>query len=253
MSKVDRIIICPSFPRGFHSAYVVSLLHEYFDHLPIILRSLILDFGPLPFRFFNSWLLQDDIEVLIKKFVSSYVSKGGGKADLNFMEKLIDLKNDLKAWRLKETHIQKEELLMLKNKVDDLDKLADHKPLSDHENNERTGHQKILDMETIIKLDLKQKNWIKWLVDDDKNTIFFHGVINNKNRKIKINELLINAEWVTEVNRLKLQTWSFFNLKFIECFPDRLKLINHNFKKISLEDCIFLEQDFELIEVKSSI
>lgn len=59
-------------------------------------------------------------------------------------------------------------------------------------------------------LDLKQKVCIKLTIDWDGNSKFFHGNVNNKNRKNIINELRINGRWSIDVDEIKNETYKFF-------------------------------------------
>lgn len=44
-----------------------------------------------------------------------------------------------------------------------------------------------------MMIDLKQKARIKWIIDEDENTRFFHGYANNKKGKNRIHGLLIDG------------------------------------------------------------
>lgn len=62
---------------------------------------------------------------------------------------------------------------------------------------------RIVDLERVAVMDLKQKAKIKWVVDGDENTSFFHGFVNNQNRRNKIHGLLVNGQWVTNPDVIK--------------------------------------------------
>lgn len=51
--------------------------------------------------------------------------------------------------------------------------------------------------------DLAQKDKIKWVIEGDKNSKFFHGVLNKKRKYLAIRGILIDNEWVDEPNRVK--------------------------------------------------
>lgn len=46
-------------------------------------------------------------------------------------------------------------------------------------------------------MDLKQKAKIKWAIEGDENSTFFHGIINNKLKKSRINGLSFDGSWIT--------------------------------------------------------
>lgn len=67
-----------------------------------------------------------------------------------------------------------------------------------------------MEIEKPLMLDLKQKVCIKLTIDWDGNSKFFHGNVNNKNRKNIINELMINGRWSIDVDEIKNETYKFF-------------------------------------------
>lgn len=84
--------------------------------------------------------------------------------------------------------------------------LAESRQLSETEPASRSqGLQRILELEKLAILDLKQKSRVKWAVEGDENTKFFHGYINGKSRWNKINRLTVNGRWVTSVDDVKVQ------------------------------------------------
>lgn len=58
--------------------------------------------------------------------------------------------------------------------------------------------EKNLGQEDICRLDLKQKWYIRWDIDGDESFKFFHGVVNNKRRKNRINGLNVNGVQVND-------------------------------------------------------
>lgn len=52
---------------------------------------------------------------------------------------------------------------------------------------------KILELEQIEKANLQQKVKIKWIIDGDEKSKFFHEYLKNKNRKSRLHGLTING------------------------------------------------------------
>lgn len=102
-------------------------------------------------------------------------------------------------------------------------------------------------------MDVKQKARMKWMIDGDENTKFFHGYVNNNNRKNKISGLLINGRWESDVQSIKNEAFRFFSEKSKEKWKSRPKLINPNFLSINMMDAIRLEAPFSYEEVKKVV
>lgn len=66
LSKIDRFLVCSNFISIQPLSSVTALARDHSDHSPLILKPSDYNFGPIPFRFFNSWLLKDDFNVMFK-------------------------------------------------------------------------------------------------------------------------------------------------------------------------------------------
>lgn len=106
------------------------------------------------------------------------------------------MKEAIKKWRRLNHQKETDELLNLKNNVATLEKVAEYRTLSDNElMNRSRGFRRILELEKMKALDLKQKARIKWTTDGDENTMFFYGYISSRNRKNRITGWSINGRW----------------------------------------------------------
>ena len=80
LSKLDRFLACPNFITAFPSCAAVAHPREISDHSPITLSSFSKDFGPPPFKFYNSWLLLDDLDEVVQRAWGEF--SGGGNPDV---------------------------------------------------------------------------------------------------------------------------------------------------------------------------
>lgn len=69
----------------------------------------------------------------------------------------------------------------------------------------------------IATLDLHQKARVKWVMDGDENTRFFHEFVSNKTRKNPIYGFKIDNCWILEPVDIKDKVHKFFSAKFMEC------------------------------------
>nr|KAJ0202639.1 hypothetical protein LSAT_V11C500288120 [Lactuca sativa] len=177
LSKLDRFLLSPSFINRFPNTSVTALPRELSDHCPVLLRSTA-DYGKTPFRLFNSWMMRDEFELIVSHAWSSFV--GYGAPDSYLAAKLKYLKNEIKRWRAFDFPNEVAELKRLKQRIHAFDLEAESRELNGCKLSERQdGLQKIAEIERMALDDLKQKARIKWVVDGDENTRFFHGFMNN--------------------------------------------------------------------------
>lgn len=87
-------------------------------------------------------------------------------------------------------------------------------------------------------------------MEGDENLNFFHGYINSKNKKNRINGLTINGKWSSDASKVKLEALHFFKNKFTETRASRPKLLSPYFKSLSVMHAIKLEAPFSHKELK---
>ncbi|CAH1436949.1 unnamed protein product [Lactuca virosa] len=149
---------------------------------------------------------------------------------------------------------ENQEILRIKDDVAQLERFVESRQLTETELATRSqGLQRILELEKLAILDLKQKSRVKWAMEGDENTKFFHGYINGKSRRNKINGLMVNGRWATSVAEVKGVSLRFFKNKFTETHVSRPKFTSSFLKSISMMDAIKLEAPFSLDEVKAAV
>ncbi|XP_023744571.1 uncharacterized protein LOC111892750 [Lactuca sativa] len=93
----NRFLACPNFLSSCPALTTTAHPKHLSDHSPITLTSGRKDFGPKPFRFFNSWLLVDDIDQVVVNAWSEF--RGYGPADAYMAAKLKHVKDAIRQWR----------------------------------------------------------------------------------------------------------------------------------------------------------
>lgn len=159
-SKLDRFLVCKNFLAKWCSASVIALPRQYFDHNPIILIGEHLDFGPCPFRFYNSWLSMNECKDIVSSAWSEDV--GVGRHDVILLRKLKKVKENLKKWRSSCAETEKKEFTELKKAIEKFELEAESGQLSPNKYQTWKSNQaRLLEIETRRKDDLKQKARIK--------------------------------------------------------------------------------------------
>lgn len=97
LSKLDRFLLSRELAELWLDMAVVALDRFFLDHCPILLKYKKVDYGPIPFRFFNHWLHLDGFKEMVGSVWNS--SKLVGSASFILKEKLKLLKMSIKVWR----------------------------------------------------------------------------------------------------------------------------------------------------------
>nr|GEV15596.1 RNA-directed DNA polymerase, eukaryota [Tanacetum cinerariifolium] len=120
---------------------------------------------------------------------------------------------------------------------------------SDEDKSSRINKLQELDyFEKMNFLDLMQKARVKWEVDGDKNSKFFHGLINSRRKSQSIHGIMHEGVWLSDPKDIKEAFLNFYKKKF-SChdsqvsfpsfMPDhRLNTLDHDLLEaiVSMED-----------------
>nr|GFB53601.1 RNA-directed DNA polymerase, eukaryota [Tanacetum cinerariifolium] len=102
-------------------------------------------------------------------------------------------------------------------------------------------------------IDLAQKVKIKWAVEGDENSKFFHGIVNKKRRHLAIKGILVDGEWIEIPNRVKSEFYSYYSNLFSALAWER-SLFDVNFSRRLNSDQVFdLEDMVSNEEIKRAV
>ncbi|XP_022030504.1 uncharacterized protein LOC110931417 [Helianthus annuus] len=197
LSKIDRVLVCRNFFDVWPDACLRALPRLLSDHCPLLLETVKRNFGPKPFRFFNSWLEKEGFAEMVDNAVASYV-KEGANPDVVLTKKFKHLRNCIKLWRSNLVSKEKKDFERDKEELDKLDQIAENRDLEEEEvwikeeclNNIRVRKY-------LIALDIKQKSRCRWAVEGEENMSFFHRLINNHRKKNGILGLNVGGHWTS--------------------------------------------------------
>ncbi|GJV30474.1 putative RNA-directed DNA polymerase, partial [Tanacetum coccineum] len=255
LSKIDRILMSHHFTSKWPNAQLTALPRDLSDHCPLVLKSHSEDYGPIPFKFFNSWLLNEDFPHIVSESWSSHHDSITLQHPANVVKKKLQtLKHRLKNWRNNVCSKNDTLIRNLKTKVDILECKAEASALSSLEIEERLSLIKHLeDAEHIKRLDLMQKAKIKWAIEGDENSKYFHGIINNKFARFRINGIYIDGVWVTNPPQVTDSIFNFHKVKFQGTSFNRPHFTSNLFKKLSRDEVSILDAPFTTAEIKNAV
>ncbi|GJW16707.1 transposon TX1 [Tanacetum coccineum] len=150
------------------------------DHCPIVLKDIDLDFGPNPFRTFGIWLEEGDIGTIVE-------------TSWNLKERIEACKKEAMRWELES-----------ENRILDA--------------NERVAwleaRKQLLSKENEFGNMLRQKARVKWGVEGDEDSKFYHSFIKRRNNKSNIRGLMVNGVWCEDPRMIKAELVRHYKLLF---------------------------------------
>ena len=96
LSKLDRFLISDEVLEILPDIRITALDRLWSDHTPILFHISKSDFGPIPFKLYNSWLSRDGFDDVIKAAWSSLENNNNDGRILKSHEKLRSLKASIK-------------------------------------------------------------------------------------------------------------------------------------------------------------
>ncbi|GJV96160.1 RNA-directed DNA polymerase, eukaryota, reverse transcriptase zinc-binding domain protein [Tanacetum coccineum] len=222
MSKLDRFLVSDKFYEYFPNITGVILEKGIPDHRPILLK-------------------ESHVEI---KDIDSF----------SFKKKLQHLKNVICGWLGSKKAIS----LDLKNKhldqLSSIDVKVDLGIASEEDFKNRRDSLMVLgDLERVEVKDIAQKARIKWALEGDKNTSFFHGMLKKKRRQLAIKGILKNGDWIENPSMVKAEFLGHFSSRFQQPNGIPPSLDSKFLNPISPSKREFLERPFSRGEIKKAV
>nr|GEZ78612.1 RNA-directed DNA polymerase, eukaryota [Tanacetum cinerariifolium] len=180
---VDLLIVVvygPHDPRDKRGAIrgAITLERYLSDHRPIFLREVSVDYGPVLFRFFHHWLELDGFS----DFVMDSWKKAPGDLSNGVRNLLRSIDENIKAGNGTNTMVTKR-------------------------------MEVISELQRIDKMNA-QKAKIKWSIEGDENSRFFHGILNKKRNQSNIRGVMVDGIWQEKPNVVKSEFFKHFCTRF---------------------------------------
>nr|GEX90243.1 RNA-directed DNA polymerase, eukaryota, reverse transcriptase zinc-binding domain protein [Tanacetum cinerariifolium] len=180
LSKLDRFLISEGVMEDIPDIKVMAIERLWSDHSPVLLYGKKADFGPSSFKLYNSWLSRDGFDDIVKSMWDS-MKTGNGSNKISSHVKLRKLKNASKKWQVDVRKIDRSQKCANLYEIHDIEKIIDDGSASISDREKRIKLLQDIDkLENLEALDLIQKSRIKWDIENDENSKFFHGIITAK-------------------------------------------------------------------------
>ncbi|GJT07167.1 hypothetical protein Tco_0841629 [Tanacetum coccineum] len=100
---------------------------------------------------------------------------------------------------------------------------------------------------------LRQKSRVRWAVEEDEKSHFFHALVNNRFAKNSINGIHIRGVWCENPDEIKQGAMEHFASRFKERSEPRPKFLSPLFRKLSFSDALYLEAPISMDEIKTAV
>ncbi|XP_071728141.1 uncharacterized protein [Rutidosis leptorrhynchoides] len=175
-----------------------------------------MDFGPIPFKCYNTWNNGYEFVFLVNDATLEAFNVIG----LTLHDKIKIVKDKIECWSKQRRSNGSNMIEVLMGRVNELEALAKLTKLQPDilENicSERLEVIHELDkLERDESIDLKQKSRVKWDVEGDKNSKFFHSLIKQRQKDQMINGIKINEKWITTPDVIKNTFLKFYKVAYL--------------------------------------
>nr|GEY12149.1 RNA-directed DNA polymerase, eukaryota [Tanacetum cinerariifolium] len=236
LSKLDHFLASGDFIPFLQNVSGQVLECHISGHSPILLAPMAVDFGPTPFKFFNSLLEDKNLHSCINDFWTSYNTNNCMNHIVSFKNKMKDLKNAIKEWsknRRKDQIREKEDIIKKINAFD----------------------ANITSRSSDFVADDQGSSWIDSLrkIEADENSKFFHAMVNQKHIYLAIHGIKLDGHWIDEPHGIKKAFTSFFEQKFKNIKVTKVVNRSPFYNSLSTEQSCLMDSLITLDEIKNAI
>ncbi|GKE87589.1 RNA-directed DNA polymerase, eukaryota, partial [Tanacetum coccineum] len=183
MSKLDRFLVSENLIYSCSNINAITLERYLSDHRPILLREASFDYGPTPFRYFHYWNEMKGFN----KVVEDAWREGP-------CDKTNAIKAKIREWNKSNMLSVKNVKAKYKEELEALEAIIDRGDGNEDIVNKRTEVvNNIQKFDKIHSSEMAQKAKVKWSIKGDKNTSFFHGVLNKKQSILNIRGIMVDG------------------------------------------------------------
>ncbi|GJW19120.1 RNA-directed DNA polymerase, eukaryota, reverse transcriptase zinc-binding domain protein, partial [Tanacetum coccineum] len=211
LNKLDRFLFSENVIEALPDVQITALDRLWSDHNPILLHCNKSDYGPTLFRFYHSWFNRNGFDDLIS---NEWNSLGQNIDNILSHDNLKGLKPKIKDWlKIIRINEQRQSHINILHEIDKNDNLE--------------------------ALDLLQKSSIRWDIEGNKKSNFFHCLVNQKRRNNSIYGIMHEGVLLTAPHQVKdkFQPQDLMSQFPPISFPSKLSLFDQHLleKDVSME------------------
>ncbi|GKU90659.1 hypothetical protein SLEP1_g4626 [Rubroshorea leprosula] len=249
MSRIDRFLLSEGWMSKWGEARQWGLRRTVSDHCLILLKHQTVEWGPKPFRFFDSWLEQEGCGNLIKEVWNDTQIQGW--AGFRLKEKLKATKEALRKWSKNLIPALDLKVNNASSTIARIDMKGEVAQLSEEEiDRRREAFIQIWESLKSKESMLQQKSRKVWLAQGDANTKFFHNCVKGRWRRAEMNSIQIKGVQIRDAIRVKEEIARYFEELYAEEKKIRPTLDGLAFKQLTWEENVNLISPFNEEEIK---
>ncbi|XP_022024753.1 uncharacterized protein LOC110925093 [Helianthus annuus] len=143
-------------------------------------------------RVFNSWIEQPGYGEMVESVANQAIVYG--PPDIRLIKKFTEIRKEIKAWRDDFCKNEKEELEKAIQESEETEKIMEDRELTEEEEWIYAENKKVVaDISFKKIMDIRKRSRIKWALDGDENSKFFHTLVNNRKARNQIPGLNIDG------------------------------------------------------------
>nr|GFB41249.1 RNA-directed DNA polymerase, eukaryota, reverse transcriptase zinc-binding domain protein [Tanacetum cinerariifolium] len=147
--------------------------------------------------------------------------------------------------------VEKEKLL---NKIKEFDEATTRNSRNILINSQRYDWVgKLHNIEREEHLNISQQAKVRWGIEADENTKFFHSIVNQKRRNLSLHGIKHDGSWLTDPIQIKDVFHYVFETKFKKKDVDRIVVRSHHYSSLQEDQNFFLISPISEAEIHAAI
>ena len=256
-SVLDRVFVSPAWEACFPLCSLSAITRIGSDHNPLLLDSGEQGLPRTTRFFFQTWWFKvSGFESLVKGKILGLLSEGGPHRGSIEQWQFVSrgIRQFLRGWGANLGREKREFRLDLLRQVEELDAAADEDGLDDEGWALRYHlEDQLVQLDCMEEEYWRQRSRIRWTIEGDSCTAFFHAVANGRRRKCLIPRLVSENGDISDQQGLMEHVYGFYQGLMGAQGEDRVFSLRQDLwapaKRISEEENMELERSFTLEEL----
>jgi len=222
------------------------------DHCAIVVKSLLKDWSPKPFRTIDAWYTESGFKELVQNKWSKYRVHGNSVSNLK--DKLKILKVDLRVWNKEVFGCLETNKTRILKEIEELDCCDANNDLEEPAKLRR--YELVSQLRMIDKKSeslCRQKARVKWFKFGDSNTKYFHSILRWRRLRNEVEGVMVGNQWCEDPEVVRKEAKKMFEDRFKATYDFGVRLDQVDFKSLSTEASSNMITSFTGEEIKEAV